>query len=85
MKKKKINNKKGFPSNKHLGCCVLNESNLDVFGGTDIFDIWYHPSIKWVIARVYQVKYDGKGSIKHYDHWQSRTAPFIWWQAVLLK
>lgn len=31
MKKKKINNKKGFPSNKHLGCCVLNESNLDVF------------------------------------------------------
>lgn len=46
MKKKKINNKKGFPSNKHLGCCVLNESNLDVsVGGTDIFDIWYHPSI----------------------------------------
>lgn len=62
MKKKKINNKKGFPSNKHLGCCVLNESNLDVFGGTDIFDIWYHPSINELqgISR--------KGSIKHYDH-----------------
>lgn len=45
MKKIKLIIKKGFPSNKHLGCCVLNESNLDVFGGTDIFDIWYHPSI----------------------------------------
>lgn len=46
MKKIKLITKKGFPSNKHLGCCVLNESNLDVsVGGTDIFDIWYHPSI----------------------------------------
>lgn len=52
MKKIKLIIKKGFPSNKHLGCCVLNESNLDVFGGTDIFDICYHPSIKWVIGYI---------------------------------
>lgn len=62
MKKKKINNKKGFFLNKYLGCCVLNEFNLDVFGGIDIFDIWYYFFINELqgILR--------KGFIKYYDY-----------------
>lgn len=62
MKKKKINNKKGFFLNKYLGCYVLNEFNLDVFGGIDIFDIWYYFFINELqgILR--------KGFIKYYDY-----------------
>lgn len=62
MKKKKINNKKGFFLNKYLGCSVLNEFNLDVFGGIDIFDIWYYFFINELqgILR--------KGFIKYYDY-----------------
>lgn len=52
MKKIKLIIKKGFFLNKYLGCCVLNEFNLDVFGGIDIFDIWYYFFIKWVIGYI---------------------------------
>lgn len=53
MKKIKLIIKKGFFLNKYLGCCVLNEFNLDVLvGGIDIFDIWYYFFIKWVIGYI---------------------------------